>query len=49
MKSIRYEKFGEPARVLSLGESPQSQAGAGQLLVRTLCRSALAPRRGPVE
>ncbi len=36
MKSIRYEKFGEPARMLALGESPQPQPRAGQVLVRTL-------------
>ena len=36
MKSIRYETFGDPAQVLTLGESPQPEARAGQVLVRTL-------------
>jgi NADPH:quinone reductase len=36
MRSIRYEEFGDPARVLTLGESPRPQPRAGQVLVRML-------------
>ncbi len=36
MKCVRYEKFGDPAAVLTLGDSSKPQLHAGQVLVKTL-------------